>query len=67
MTTTITVKGMTCEGCEELVEGALEEVSGAESADADRESETATIEGDADVDELVEAVDFAGYEGSAEA
>ncbi len=67
MTTTITVEGMTCEGCEEVVENALSDVSGVESADADRESESATVEGDANVDDLVEAVDFAGYEGSAEA
>ena len=40
---------------------------GVESAEADREAEEATVEGDADVEKLVEAVDFAGYEGSAEA
>lgn len=66
MATTLTVNGMSCEGCEEVVEGALEEVTGVESAEADRTEETATIEGDADVDVLVEAVDFAGYEATAE-
>jgi copper chaperone CopZ len=62
-TVTLTVRGMSCDGCEEIVETALEEVDGVEDAEADQESETATVEGDADVDALVEAVDFAGYEG----
>lgn len=44
---------------------ALEEVEGVPSAKADRESETATVEGDADTDVLVEAVTDAGYEVSA--
>jgi copper chaperone CopZ len=66
MTTTISVDGMSCDGCEEVVESALSDVSGVESADADREDGTATVEGDADVDDLVEAVDFAGYDGSAD-
>jgi copper chaperone CopZ len=61
-TVTLTVRGMSCDGCEEIVETALEEVDGVEDAEADQESETATVEGDADVDALVEAVDFAGYE-----
>lgn len=66
MATTLTVDGMSCEGCEEVVEGALEEVAGVESAEADRESGTATVEGDAEPDLLVEAVDFAGYDASPE-
>jgi copper chaperone CopZ len=65
MATTLTVDGMTCEGCEEVVENALNDVSGVESAEADREEGSATIEGDADTEKLVEAVDFAGYEASA--
>ena len=66
MTTTVTVRGMSCDGCEEIVETALMEVNGVESAEADRESETATVEGDADVDALAEAIDFAGYEPETE-
>lgn len=65
MSQTITVEGMSCEGCEQNVEDALEDVSGVTDATADRESETATVEGDADTDRLVSAVDEAGYEASA--
>ncbi len=56
---------MSCEGCEQSVEDALEGVSGVEDATADRESETATVEGDADEAALVQAVEDAGYEASA--
>lgn len=56
------VDSMTCEGCEDVVESALEDVDGVEDAEADRHDGIATVEGDAEVDELVDAVDMAGYE-----
>ncbi len=62
---TITVEGMSCEHCEQTVEDALEGVDGVESVDVDRESERATVEGDADPQALVSAVDEAGYDASA--
>lgn len=67
MPETITVEGMSCAGCEEAVEEALLSVTGVTAASADRDSETATADGngDVDVDELVEAVEDAGYEASA--
>jgi copper chaperone CopZ len=65
MRETITVEGMSCEHCEQTVEEALAEVDGVTDATADREAETATVEGDADVEALVVAVDEAGYEASA--
>lgn len=65
MTRTITVEGMSCDHCEGTVEEALESVAGVESATADRDAGSATVEGDADVDDLVTAVDDAGYEASA--
>lgn len=65
MTVTITVEGMSCSGCEQTVEGALEEVAGVERASADRETDSATVEGDADAGALVAAVDAAGYEARA--
>ena len=65
MSQTITVEGMSCGGCEQNVEEALQSVPGVESASADRESETATVEGDADADDLVAAVNDAGYSASA--
>lgn len=62
MPTTLTVDGMSCEGCETSVTDALRSVPGVEDADADSETGRATVEGDADVDVLVDAVEEAGYE-----
>jgi len=64
MPTELTVEEMSCEGCEDIVEEAVEDVDGVESAEADREAATVTVEGDADVDELVTAVDMAGYQAT---
>jgi len=61
MTTTITVEGMSCGHCEQTVEEALEEVSGVTSVTVDRESEQASVDGEAEVTALVEAVEDAGY------
>jgi copper chaperone CopZ len=65
MTTTITVKGMSCEHCERTIEEALRSVAEISNARADREAERATVEGDADTAALVQAVEDAGYEASA--
>lgn len=62
MTRTLTVEGMGCEGCEDIIENALTDVDGVESASADHEDGTATVEGDADPEVLLEATEFAGYE-----
>lgn len=58
---TISVEGMSCGGCEEAVEAALKKVNGVTSATADREAETATVDGTTDVETLVAAVEEAGY------
>ncbi|MES3162378.1 MAG: cation transporter [Halorubrum sp.] len=60
--TTIEIDGMACDGCEENVVEALSAVPGVETATADHETGTATVEGDADPDALVAAVEAAGYE-----
>jgi copper chaperone len=65
MTQTITVEGMSCGGCEQTVEEALMGVSGVENATADRESNTVTVEGDAAIEDLVAAVEDAGYAAAA--
>ncbi|WP_135662546.1 heavy-metal-associated domain-containing protein [Halorhabdus rudnickae] len=65
MALTITVTGMSCEHCEQSVTEALEDLDGVTEASVDREAEQATIEGDAEPDTLVEAVEDAGYEASA--
>jgi len=65
MSETLTVKGMACDGCEANVEDALTELSGVERVDADHQSGRVTVDGDADVDALVDAISEAGYEASA--
>lgn len=63
MSTTLTVRDVTCDGCERIVRDALTNVDGVESVDIDREANEAVVEGDADHDRLLRAVDYAGYEG----
>lgn len=63
MGTTLRVTGMTCDGCEDIVETALEMADGVESASADRDTNEVTVEGDAGTEALVEKVRLAGYEG----
>ena len=65
MSTTLTVEGMSCEHCEQTVQEALEGVPGVQDAEADRESAQATVNGDADVNALVAAVEDAGYDATA--
>ena len=64
MSQTISVEGMTCEHCEQTVEEALQDVSGVTDVDVDREAERATVDGDAETGELVDAVEDAGYTAS---
>lgn len=65
MSRQITVEGMSCEGCEQAVVEALEGVDGVVAATADRTTESATVDGEADVDDLIAAVSDAGYSASA--
>jgi copper chaperone len=62
MGTTLRVTGMTCDGCEDIVETALEMADGVDGASANREANEATVEGDAGTEALVEKVRLAGYE-----
>lgn len=62
--TIVTVDGMTCGHCEQTVEEAAADVEGVTAASADREASTVTVEGDADVDAVVAAIDEAGYDAS---
>lgn len=64
-TTNLNVEGMSCDGCERNVVTALEAVPGVENAVANHEQGIATVEGDADADLLVSAVENAGYDASA--
>lgn len=61
----LTVRGMACDGCEATVVDALRGVEGVEDATADRETDSASVEGEADPAALVAAVEDAGYEAAA--
>ncbi|MFD1587934.1 heavy-metal-associated domain-containing protein [Halorientalis brevis] len=65
MTTTLTVEGMSCEHCEQTVTEALEAVDGVAAVTVDHETDSATVEGDADVETLLAAVEDAGYDAAA--
>jgi copper chaperone len=65
MPTELTVTGMSCGHCEETVEDAVSDVDGVTAVSADNESDSVSVEGDADVDALVAAVEAAGYDASA--
>lgn len=62
MTTELAVSGMTCEGCEAVVEYAAELADGVDSANADRYDASLTIEGAVDRETIVEKVRMAGYD-----
>lgn len=62
---TIDIDGMACGGCEDAVTDALEDVPGVETAIADHEAGTATVEGNVDSDALAIAIEDAGYEPKA--
>lgn len=64
---TLNAKGMHCPSCAMLVEMSLTKVDGVKAADVDYAKEKARVTFDdaaATVDELVAAVNAAGYEGS---
>lgn len=65
MARTITVEGMSCSGCEQTVESALEELDGVASVTADSDANTVTVDEDVDVDAVVGAIEDAGYDASA--
>ena len=62
MAQTIEIQGMSCEGCETTVEEALASVNGVTSVQVDRETGSATVEGELNLNELEQAVTEAGYE-----
>ncbi len=57
----LTVEGMSCEGCEQSVESALEEMDAVDSARADNESDQVRIDGNPDADAVAQTIEDAGY------
>ena len=64
MVRTITVSGMSCEGCEENVEETLGSMDGVTAVTADHEGGTVEVDASDDVAEgsLHSAIEDAGYE-----
>lgn len=62
--TKLTVKGMSCNHCQNAVKSALEEVPGVSAVQVDLSAGTAAVEGSAPVEALVAAVVEAGYEAA---
>ncbi len=65
---TLSIAGMSCQGCANTVKGALAGVEGVRRADVSLEQEQArlVLEDAGSVDDLVSAVQGAGYEASLE-
>lgn len=63
MKTKLSIHGMSCGHCVGAVRDALSKVPGVENVvDVNLDRAEATVEGDADTDQLVAAVSAAGYE-----
>ena len=63
--TKLDIEGMTCGHCQSAVKSALESVQGVQSAEVDLRNEAAIVEGEADTDKLIAAVEEEGYKASA--
>ena len=65
---TLSIAGMSCQGCANTVKGALAGVEGVRRADVSLEQKQArlVLEDAGSVDDLVSAVQEAGYEASLE-
>jgi copper chaperone len=60
----LNVTGMTCGHCQKAVKEALERVPGVESAQVDLKTGVATLEGSADLQVLIRAVEDEGYQAT---
>lgn len=62
---TLQVEGMTCTGCENLIQRRVSEVAGVESVSADHQQKTTTVVFDSSrtkVQDIVSAIEAAGYQ-----
>ncbi|MEJ2216866.1 MAG: cation transporter [Gemmatimonadota bacterium] len=62
--TNLKVEGMTCHHCVMAVTKALESVAGVTKAEVDLERGRAVVDGDADVQAMIAAVQEEGYQAS---
>jgi len=65
--TNLKVEGMTCHHCVKAVTKALESVDGVRSAKVDLEAGRAVVDGVADVQAMIAAVQEEGYQASLQA
>ena len=57
----LTVTDMKCSGCEESVTEAVAEIDGVSGISADHETDSVTVDGDADQGAVREAIEGAGF------
>lgn len=62
--TTLNISGMHCEGCAKSVEQALRDVPGVATVSVDLQHNTAVIEGGGEPENLLSAVQSAGFSAS---
>ena len=64
---TLSVTGMSCNGCEQNVENALRSLDGVSRVEADHEADTvnAVVDDEVTDDDLTSAVEGAGYDATA--
>lgn len=65
---TISVTGMSCNGCEQNIENALQNLDGVTRVEADHEADTVEVvidEGVCDDDDLTTTIEEAGYDVAA--
>ena len=64
---TLSVTGMSCNGCEQNVENALQSLDGVSRVEADHEADTVNVVVDDAVtgDDLTSAIEGAGYDAAA--
>lgn len=61
MTIEARVRGMTCQGCEEVVETAVELLSAVKAVDANRYENQVIVEGNVDPEAVADKIELAGY------
>lgn len=61
-TTTYTVPGVHCDHCVHALQTEIGEVAGVTAVTVDLDAKTVTVEGEADGEAVLEAIDEAGYE-----
>lgn len=64
----LSVPELGCDGCEDIVEGALDDTAGVVEATADHEAGRVVVEGEGfSNDAVIETIEFAGYDATVEA